>query len=207
MKLTFNRRELLQTGAIAAASIALPIPILAARKKSVLVFTKSSGWEHDVLKRVDGKASIVDQTITSLGGKHGFDVTATKDGRVFDSKDLHSYAAVFFFTTGDLTTAGTDRNSPMSPQGKQSLLDAIRDGLGFVGVHAATDTFHTQPDPENGSNRYVAHGDKSDPYLRMLGGEFITHGSKPRLVTTQSRQSQMISSSTSLITVLPFRRA
>jgi len=184
MKSTFNRRELLQTGAIAAASIALPIPILAARKKSVLVFTKSSGWEHDVVKRVDGKASIVDQTITSLGGKHGFDVTATKDGRVFDSKDLHSYAAVFFFTTGDLTTAGTDRNSPMSPQGKQSLLDAIRDGLGFVGVHAATDTFHTQPDPENGSNRYVAHGDKSDPYLRMLGGEFITHGSTPRLQTT-----------------------
>jgi len=170
MKSTFNRRELLQTGAIAAASIALPIPILAARKKSVLVFTKSSGWEHDVVKRVDGKASIVDQTITSLGGKHGFDVTATKDGRVCDSKDL--------------TTAGTDRNSPMSPQGKQSLLDAIRDGLGFVGVHAATDTFHTQPDPENGSNRYVAHGDKSDPYLRMLGGEFITHGSTPRLQTT-----------------------
>ena len=184
MKSTFNRRELLQTGAIAAASIALPIPILAARKKSVLVFTKSSGWEHDVVKRVDGKASIVDQTITSLGGKHGFDVTATKDGRVFDSKDLHSHAAVFFFTTGDLTTAGTDRNSPMSPQGKQSLLDAIRDGLGFVGVHAATDTFHTQPDPENGSNRYVSHGDKSDPYLRMLGGEFITHGSTPRLQTT-----------------------
>ena len=184
MKSTFNRRELLQTGAIAAASIALPIPILAARKKSVLVFTKSSGWEHDVVKRVDGKASIVDQTITSLGGKHGFDVTATKDGRVFDSKDLHSHAAVFFFTTGDLTTAGTDRNSPMSPQGKQSLLDAIRDGLGFVGVHAATDTFHTQPDPENGSNRYVADGDKSDPYLRMLGGEFITHGSTPRLQTT-----------------------
>jgi len=184
MKSTFNRRELLQTGAIAAASIALPIPILAARKKSVLVFTKSSGWEHDVVKRVDGKASIVDQTITSLGGKHGFDVTATKDGRVFDSKDLHSHAAVFFFTTGDLTTAGTDRNSPMSPQGKQSLLDAIHDGLGFVGVHAATDTFHTQPDPENGSNRYVAHGDKSDPYLRMLGGEFITHGSTPRLQTT-----------------------
>src|SRR5438105_8986804 len=181
MKSTFNRRELLQTGAIAAASIALPIPILAARKKSVLVFTKSSGWEHDVVKRVDGKASIVDQTITSLGGKHGFDPTATKDGRVFESKALHSYAAVFLFTTGDLTTAGTDRNSPMSPQGKQSLLDAIRDGLGFVGVHAASDTFHTQPDPEGGSNRYIAHGEQSDPYLRMLGGEFITHGSKPRL--------------------------
>src|SRR5205807_9009438 len=138
MKSTFNRRELLQTGAIAAAGTALPIPILAARKKSVLVFTKSSGWEHDVVKRVDGKASIVDQTITSLGGKHGFDVTATKDGRAFDSKDLHSYVAVFFFTTGDLTTAGTDSHSPMPPQGKQALLDAIRDRDRRAGRHAAT---------------------------------------------------------------------
>jgi hypothetical protein len=69
----------------------------------------------------------------------------------------------------------------MSPEGKQSLLDAIREGIGFVGVHAAADTFHTQPDSEGGSNRYVAHGDKSDPYVRMLGGEFITHGNTPRL--------------------------
>jgi type 1 glutamine amidotransferase len=61
------------------------------------------------------------------------------------------------------------------------LLDAVRGGLGFIGVHAASDTFHTQPDPEDHSNRYIAHGEKSDPYLRMLGGEFIVHGSTPRL--------------------------
>src|SRR6266542_3430647 len=90
-------------------------------------------------------------------------------------------AAVLFFTTGDLTTVGTDKNPPMSAQGKQSLLDAIHGGLGSVGIHAASDTFHTQPDPEDHSNRYTAHGEQSDPYLRMLGGEFITHVSTPRL--------------------------
>lgn len=179
-----NRREFVKTIAVAAAIAALPKHIFAATKKSVLVFTKSSGFEHDAVKRVDGKPSIVEQAVTSLGSKHGFQVTASKDGRVFDSKDFRKYAAVLFFTTGDLTTTGTDKNPPMSPQGKQSLLNAIRDGLGFVGVHAASDTFHTAPDPENGSNRYIAHGDKSDPYLRMLGGEFITHGSTPRLQTT-----------------------
>jgi hypothetical protein len=181
MKNGLNRRELLRTGALAAAGLAMPINALAADKKSVLVFTKSSGWEHDVVKRVDGKPSIVEQAVTSLGTKHGFDVTTTKDGRVFDSKDFSKHSAVLFFTTGDLTTVGTDKNPPMSAQGKQSLLNAIHNGLGFVGVHAASDTFHTPPDPEDGSNRYVAHGDKSDPYLRMLGGEFITHGSTPRL--------------------------
>jgi uncharacterized protein len=183
MNCTFNRRQFVKTGAVVAAGAALPINIFAAEKKSVLVFTKSSGWEHDVVKRVDGKLSIVEQAITLLGSKHDFDVTATKDGRVFDSKDFRKYAAVLFFTTGDLTATGTDKNPPMSPQGKKSLLNAIHEGLAFVGVHAASDTFHTQPDPKDGSNRYIAHGDKSDPYLRSLGGEFITHGSAPRLQT------------------------
>jgi len=184
MKHTFDRRQFVKTGVAVAASAALPTNFFAADKKSVLVFTKSSGWEHDVVKRVNGKPSIVERAITSLAGKQGFDVTASKDGRIFDSKDFRNYAAVLFYTTGDLITAGTDKNPPMSPEGKQSLLHAIHDGLGFVGVHCASDTFHTKPDPENGANRYIAHGDQSDPYLRMLGGEFITHGSTPRLQTT-----------------------
>ena len=72
----------------------------------------------------------------------------------------------------------------MSAQGKQTFLDAVRGGLGFTGVHAASDTFHTQPDSADLSTRYVAYGEKSDPYLRMVGGEFIIHGSDPRLQTT-----------------------
>src|SRR5215472_12355852 len=184
MKGTLSRRDLLRTGALVTAALAVPADLFGAGKKSVLVFTKSSGFEHEVVKRIDGKPSIVENMVTSLGSKHGFDVTASKDGRVFDSKDFHQYSAVLFFTTGDLTTAGTDNNPPMSREGKRGLLEAIRGGLGFVGVHAASDTFHTQPDPKDDSNRYIAHGERSDPYLRMLGGEFITHGSTPRLQTT-----------------------
>jgi type 1 glutamine amidotransferase len=76
---------------------------------------------------------------------------------------------------------GTDGKPPMSAKGKQALLDAVRDGMGFAGVHAASDTFHTLPDPADRSNRYIAHGDQEDPYLRMLGAEFITHGREPQL--------------------------
>src|SRR5438874_10399777 len=128
MKKLFSRREFVKTGAVVAASAALPSRIFAAKKKSVLVFTKSSGWEHDVVKRVDGKLSIVEQAITSLGSNHGFDVTASKDGRVFDSADFQKYAAVVFFTTGVLTTEGTDKNPAMSAEGKRSLLNAINSG-------------------------------------------------------------------------------
>jgi uncharacterized protein len=193
MTKTFNRREFLGTGAIAGASLALPLSLFATdkpadkkagkAKKSVLIFTKSSGFEHEVVKVKDGKPSILEQAVTDLGKQFNFDVTATKDGTVFSSPDFRKHAAVLFFTTGVLTMTGTDGNPPMSPEGKQALLDAISGGLGFVGVHAASDTFHTAPDAEDNSNRYIAHGENSDPYLRMLGGEFITHGSTPRLQT------------------------
>jgi len=176
-----NRREFLRAAAMTGAELALSKRLLGASNKSVLVFTKSSGFEHAVVKRVDGKPSIMDDTVTELGNKDGFTVGVTKDGRIFDSKEFHSYAALVFFTTGDLTTLGTDGKPPMSAKGKQALLDAVHGGKGFVGVHAASDTFHTPPDTPDLANRYVAHGEQQDSYLKMLGAEFITHGREPRL--------------------------
>src|SRR6266849_9832861 len=182
-----SRREFLRAATLTGAGLAVSNGLVGASNKSVLVFTKSSGWEHDVVKRVGGKPSLVDDTITEFGNKHGFKVGVTKDGRIFDSKEFHSYAALVFFTTGDLTTLGTDGKPPMSAKSKQNFLDAISGGMGFVGVHAASDTFHTQPDPPDRSNRYIAHGDKEDPYLRMLGGEYIIHArdEDPRLQTAK----------------------
>jgi uncharacterized protein len=176
-----NRRQFLRAATLTGAGLALSNDLLGASEKSVLVFTKSSGFEHTVVKRVDGKPSIVDDVVTELGNKHGFTAGVTKDGRIFDSKEFHSYAGVVCFTTGDLTTLGTDGKPPMTPKGKQTLLEAVERGMGFVGVHAASDTFHTPPDPPDLSNRYIAHGEGQDPYLKMLGAQFITHGREPRL--------------------------
>jgi uncharacterized protein len=179
-----SRREFLRTVAMGSAGLALSSRLSAASKKSVLLFTKSSGWEHDVVKTTPGNPSVVERCVRGLAGKHGFDVNATKDGRIFDSPEFHSYAAVFFFTTGDLTTPGTDKQPPMTAAGKQALLNAVQGGMGYVGSHAASDTFHTEPDTQDLANRYIAHGEQSDPYLRMIGGEFIIHGRDPRLQTT-----------------------
>jgi uncharacterized protein len=181
-----NRREFLKTTAAAGASLAFTERLLAApTKKPVLVFTKSSGWEHDVVKLVDGKpnSSIMDKAIIEMGNKHNFEVVCSKDGRIFESAEFANFGACAFFTTGNLTEPGTDKQPAMTTAGKQKFLDAIRDGKGFVGIHAASDTFHTEPDTKDLSSRYVAYGEKSDPYLRMLGGEFIIHGSTPRLQT------------------------
>ncbi|MGB8474969.1 MAG: ThuA domain-containing protein [Candidatus Acidiferrum sp.] len=181
-----NRRAFLRTTAVAGAGFLFSHRAFAAKKKSVLLFTKSSGFEHAVVKVTDGKPSIVENALRDMSAKYGFDLTSSKDGRIFDSKEFHEFAAVVFFTTGVLTEEGTDKNPPMSVQGKRTFLDSIRHGLGFVGIHAAADTFHTQPDLPDLSNRYIAHGVHSDPYIRMIGGEFIIHGQPkdPRLQTT-----------------------
>src|SRR6266481_2599597 len=85
-----------------------------------------------------------------------------------------------FYTSGDLLAAGKDANAPMTPDGKAALLDAIKNGKGFVGVHSATDTFHTGETAETDTNRprtwrYRNSGDNPDPYVRMIGAEFIIH--------------------------------
>jgi type 1 glutamine amidotransferase len=180
-----SRRGFIRTVTVGGAGLALASRLPAAgKKKSVLVFTKSSGFEHAVVKEIDGKPSIAEKAVRSLGEKYHFDVTATKDGRVFDSKEFPDYSAVFFFTTGDLTTEGTDKHPAMTEAGKQRLLDTVKGGMGYIGSHAASDTFHTKPDTEDLANRYIAHGKDSDPYLQMIGGEFILHGRDPRVQTT-----------------------
>jgi type 1 glutamine amidotransferase len=140
------------------------------RERSVLFFSKSSGFEHDAVKRRGRNRSLAEGILTEIGRRHGFEVVATKDGRVFDG-NLSRYDAFLFFTTGNLTEPGTDRTPPMSAKGKRALVSAIRGGKGFVGVHSASDTFHSQ-----GSAFKIQ--DKKDAYIAMLGGEFISHGSE-----------------------------
>lgn len=144
--------------------------------KRVLFFTKSSGFEHSAIKRNGDKPSFAEQVLAELGPKHNLKFTFSKDGSLFTSNYLEQFDAFFFYTTGDLTTAGTDKNPPMTPEGKQAFIDAVKRGKGFIGSHSGSDTFHTQPDPADKSARYQTNGDKSDPYLLMLGGEFIKHG-------------------------------
>jgi type 1 glutamine amidotransferase len=180
-----TRRDFLRTSAFAGAALLGSRATFGAEKKRVLLFTKSSGFEHQVIKVVNGRPSIVENAIRPMAEKYNFELNASKDGRIFDSQEIHNYNALIFFTTGDLTSEGGDKNPPMSAQAKQGFLDAIHEGkFGFVGIHAATDTFHTEPDSQD--NRYIAYGDKSDPYIRMIGGEFIIHGQQkdPRLQTT-----------------------
>lgn len=171
-KNNMDRRDMLRaTGVALLTASAFPLNWVAGaekKKQKVLYFSRSAGFEHDAVKIKDGKPSISDRILTELGQKNGFEVVCTKDGQVFDG-DLDQYDAIAFYTSGDLTKPDKANTPPMSPKGKQRLLRAIARGKGFVGIHAATDSFHSEgPSRENQT--------KVDPYIAMLGGEFIVHG-------------------------------
>jgi uncharacterized protein len=149
--------------------------------KKVLFFTKSSNFEHNVIKERPGKLSFAAQVLKALGPEHGIEFTFSKDGSLFTPEYLAQFDAFFFYTSGDLLAAGTDGHPPMTPAGKQALLDAIKAGKGFIGTHSAADTFHTgetvQTDTKQARTwRYRNLGDKADPYTQMIGGELIVHG-------------------------------
>jgi type 1 glutamine amidotransferase len=143
-----------------------------AAKKRVLVYTRSVDFEHSVVRRSGGKLSLAERVVTDLGAKHGFEAVCEKDGRVFLSKEFPRFDAFVFQTQGDLTQEKCkDGSPPMLAEGKKALLEAVASGKGFVGCHCASDTFHT-PGPA-GRNQ---EREKLDPYIAMLGGEFIKHG-------------------------------
>ncbi|MDB6113408.1 MAG: hypothetical protein JWQ83_2232 [Lacunisphaera sp.] len=151
--------------------------------KKILFFTKSSNFEHQVTKERDGRLNFAAQVLRALGPAHGIAFTFSKDGSLFTPEYLAQFDAFMFYTSGDLLAPGSDGQPPMTPAGKQALLDAIKGGKGFIGTHAAADTFHTGETVDTDTKqlrtwRYRQLGDKADPYTQMLGGELIIHGTQ-----------------------------
>ncbi len=163
---------------LAVATVAVAAPT-----KKILFFSKCSNFEHSVVRERAGQPSWAQQVLSELGPKHGLAFTFSKDGSKFSPEYLAQFDAFFFYTSGDLLAPGKDGNPPMTAAGKQAFLDAIASGKGFIGTHSAADTFHTDETAETNTNqprtwRYQNRGDKADPYIRMIGGELIIHGTQ-----------------------------
>ncbi len=174
---------LLALGALSATLFSTAPGITAAEAqpaalKKILFFSKSSGFEHSVISWKKGRPSWAEKQLLEIGKKNGWEFTFSKDGSLFSPEYLKGFDAVLFYTTGDLTSAGTDKEPPMSAAGKQALLDYVKNGGAFAGTHSATDTFHTSNESKKGPDRYVNHGAEADSYVRLIGGEFIKHGAQ-----------------------------
>jgi type 1 glutamine amidotransferase len=176
MSWELSRRQWLLAGGAAFLGARTISQVLAQSKggtKKVLFFNKSSGYEHSVIARQGDRPSHAERILRSIGEDNGFQVISTKDGRVFEPDQIGQWDVFVFETTGDLTVPGTDKKTPISPEGEKAFYEAIRAGKGFVGMHCAADTFGHHGQRNKGAE---------DPYIRMIGGEFVSHG--PQQVAT-----------------------
>jgi len=158
--------NLLCIGALCVLGLAWPAN---AAPKRVLVVTTTLGFRHSSIPT----AERILATLGKQSGLYTVDYARVEpndpqfkgpDGKIDETKvrvaitnvlaekmsarALKKYDAVIFAnTTGDL---------PLPD--KEAFLDWIKSGKGFIGMHAAGDTFHNY-----------------QPYLEMLGAEFKTH--------------------------------
>jgi len=148
----------------------------------VLFFSKSSGWEHSAIKEDNGRLGYAQNVLSKIGPKNDMVFTFSKDGSLFTPDYLAQFDAVVFYTSGDLTSTGTDRYPGITGTGLDALFNYVAGGKGFVGLHSTSDTFHTN-ERGGGNNpirlpRYRNYGECADRFIKMLGGEFIRHGSQ-----------------------------
>lgn len=179
-------KRLLITSLFAAAfSLQMTLPLLAAdAPKKLLVVTTTTGFRHASIPTLEKMLSQLAKTsgeftvdfveqppghaTTGFPAKLKADASDA-DKAAFDAAEvawneklksalqklspdnLKNYdGVVFASTTGDL---------PIPDQ--QGFLDWIKAGHAFIGIHAASDTFHGWPG-----------------YIDMLGGEFKRHGAQ-----------------------------
>jgi type 1 glutamine amidotransferase len=121
-------KAVLKAGVVAA--LTFTTLSCSAAQFSILVFSKTAGWHHESIH--EGVTAL-----RELAKQHDFNVFWTEDaGRTFKDQELAKYQAVVFLsTTGDILT----------DEQRRTFERYIRNGGGYVGVHAASDTEYHWP--------------------------------------------------------------
>ncbi|MBR9998453.1 MAG: ThuA domain-containing protein [Cyclobacteriaceae bacterium] len=138
-----------------------------AQETKVLIFTKTKGFRHQSIEK--GR-----EVLASLLQAENIRVDSTENAELFTNKNLKQYDALIFLnTTGDL----------FDEKQQQVLVNYIRNGGGYVGIHASTDAeydwpwygqmaggyFKSHPKQQNAVIKVV---DKTHPSTTMLPDEW-----------------------------------
>lgn len=158
--------KLVATYLMFAGVVLIAFSVHAAAPERILFLNKSAGFEHSVVAQDDSGTSLTDRVLTQIAEEMEAEITVTKDASLINAENLANYDVVIFYTSGDLTEPGTDGHPPMAEGGVDELLAWINEGGGFIGFHSATDTFR------------VGAGNEPNAFIRMIGGEFLTHGAQ-----------------------------
>ncbi|MCJ8330002.1 MAG: ThuA domain-containing protein [Lentisphaeria bacterium] len=108
----------------------------------LLLLRHSAGYEHSYLPNAE-------VTLKELGQENGWHVETTHQLEAISEGRLNDVDVLAFATTGDLA---------FSDEQKELILNFVKDGKGFFGIHNATDTCYDWPE-----------------YGEMLGGYFAGH--------------------------------
>ena len=137
-------------------------PATPAQARKVLIYTRANGFVHSSIPYGA-------EALRLMGEKtKAYTATVTDDPKSFEPETLKSYdAVVFLSTTGDaLRPANFDKlNADEKKQAtadeeryKTALMDFVKGGKGYLGIHAATDCYYNWQD-----------------YGKMTGGYFDGH--------------------------------
>lgn len=112
------------------------------QKDEVLVFSKTEGYRHESIE-------VGVESIKALGLEHGFNVSHSEDATVFSDDKLKQFDAVIFLsTTGDV----------LNDDQQKAFEQFIKQGGGYMGIHAAADTEYDWP-----------------WYGKLVGAYFVSH--------------------------------
>ena len=109
---------------------------------NILMLRHSAGFEHSYLPDAE-------VALKKLGQENGWRVNTTHRCELITAENLETLDMLIFATTGNLAFDDSQ---------KQTLLDFVRGGKAFFGIHNATDTCYDWPE-----------------YGEMLGGYFAGH--------------------------------
>lgn len=146
------------------------ISIVSFSQKKILVYHETNGFRH-------GSIASGITMFEDLGNENnGWDTDNSQDSSVFNTSNLAQYDAVVF-----LNTSG---NGLLTSAEKEALENFISNGKGFIGTHAATDTYR----------------DKSWPFYNELVGGIVQ--SSPNHTANNFNADMEVKESNSIIDFL-----
>jgi len=134
---------------------------------NVLMLRHSAGFEHSYLPNAE-------VAIKNIGKANGWGVTTTHICQNISAERLANVDVLIFATTGSL---------PFDANQKKALIDFVKNGKGFFGIHNAADTGYDWPEYGELVGGYfnghpwtqevnVIVEDTNHPATRMLGKSF-----------------------------------
>jgi len=134
---------------------------------NVLMLRYSAGFEHSYLPNAE-------VAIKNIGKANGWSVTTTHMCQNISAERLANVDVLIFATTGSL---------PFDANQKKAVIDFVKNGKGFFGIHNATDTGYDWPEYGELVGGYfnghpwtqevnVIVEDTNHPATRMLGKSF-----------------------------------